>query len=99
LDTFPRSYASAQCSDSSNQAGLYLRKTRWVCPAECTEALVQVRDAQNKVVYNERLTTLDAWRDITEIDPHLQCTGATVKVTGKQSDFVREFHMAELKLK
>jgi hypothetical protein len=49
-------------------------------------------------VYNERLTTLDTWRDITEIDPRLQCTGATVKVTGKQSDFVYEFYVAELKL-
>ncbi len=99
LDTFPRLYAAVQCSDSSHTAALYLRKTVWVCPAECVEALVQVRDAQNIVVYNERLTTLDTWRDITEIDPRLQCTDSSVKVTGRQPDFVREFDVAELKLK
>ena len=96
VDTVPRLYSAVQCTGSSRTAALYLRKTQWLCSAECTEALIQVHDAENTLVYSERLTTLDSWRDITEIDPRLQCTDATVRVAGKQADFRRELHIAQL---
>ena len=97
VDTFPRVYSSVQCSPSSNTAALYLRKTAWLCTGECIEALIQVRDAQNKLVYSERLTTLDVWRDISEVSPQLQCADGTLRVIATQADFQRELHLAELR--
>jgi hypothetical protein len=97
IDTFPRLYSSVQCSPSSSTAALYLRKTKWLCIDGCIEALIQVRDSQDKVVYNERLTTLDLWRDISEVAPQLQCADDTLRVIATDSTFRRELHLAELR--
>jgi hypothetical protein len=99
IDTYPRLYSSVQCSGSSRTAALYLRKTEWFCAGECIEALVRVRDAQNKLVYSERLTTIDAWTDITEIAPRIECTDGNVRISGNQPDFDRELHLAEARPK
>jgi hypothetical protein len=97
IDTFARLYSSVQCSPSSSTAALYLRKTEWLCADGCIEALIQVRDAQNKLVYSERLTTLDLWRDISEVAPQLQCSNDTLRVIAREADFRRELHLAELR--
>ncbi len=60
VDTFPRLYKTAQCSDSSwSSVGVYRKKAYWFLMD--TDILVKVSDDQGNIVYEEKLFQFDTW--------------------------------------
>jgi len=90
LDISPRLYKTAGCPDGSFTAAVYRRKTSWLCPAECTEVIVEVHDGQGNVVQSERVTSLDVWSDMDLRYPEVHCNEHTIRIDGAREGYPYE---------
>ncbi len=63
IDTFPRLYKTAQCSDDSWKSVLIQRKKAYWFSSD-TDILVKVFDSNGTVVHQERLLQVDLWGDV-----------------------------------
>ena len=62
IDTSPRLYKTAQCSDNSwKSVAVYLKKANRF--SSDTDILVKIFDGQGDIVYEEKLQQFDTWED------------------------------------
>lgn len=66
LDPFPRMYTAAESSDGSLRVEIYRKKATWLCPSDCIDVLVRVRDNQRKLLYEDRIYQVDMWDDVED---------------------------------
>jgi hypothetical protein len=63
MDTFPRLYKTAACSDESwSSVAVHRRKSYWF--SSDTDVVVTVSNSQGKIVHQERLYQFDSWNDL-----------------------------------
>jgi hypothetical protein len=66
LDPYPRMYTASESPDGTLSVELYRKKATWLCPSDCVDVLVRVRDNQRKVLYEDRIYQVDMWDDVND---------------------------------